>query len=50
MKKGYLKKCSTRKKKKRKISKFVDAGGYNRNDKEGNVTTWNGSTEKDGEE
>ena len=32
--------------------KFVDAGGYNRNERErgGELTTWNGSTQKGGEE
>ena len=31
-----------------KTSKFVDAGGYNRNER-GILTTWSGSTGRDGE-
>jgi hypothetical protein len=38
----------TWKTKKGKISEFLDAGGYNRNDS-GELVTWNGSTERDGE-
>ena len=39
---------STWKTKKGKTSKFVDAGGYNRYERE-ELITWNGSTEKGGE-
>ena len=40
-----------KKKKKGKTSKFVNAGGYNRNERErGELTTWNGSTGKGGKE
>ena len=40
---------STWKTKKGKTSKFVDAGGYNRNEGGGKLATWNGTTEKGGE-
>ena len=40
---------STWRKKEEKTSKFVDAEGYNRNERGGELTTWNGSTEKGGE-
>ena len=40
----------TWKKKKRQISTFMDTGSYNRNEKDGELTTWKGSTEKGGEE
>jgi hypothetical protein len=34
--------------KKGKTSEFLDAGGYNRNER-GELATWNGSTERGGE-
>jgi hypothetical protein len=36
----------TWKTKKGKTSKFVDAGGYNRNEREEELATWIGSTER----
>ena len=35
--------------KKGKCSKFVDAGGYNKNERAGNLVTWNESTKRGGE-
>ena len=53
MKKGYLNKIGMvstwKKKKKRKTFRFVDVGKNNCNEREGRLTTFNGSTGKNGE-
>ena len=40
---------STWKKKQGKTSKFMDEGGYKENEKEGDLTTYDWSTEQGGE-
>ena len=44
-----IRKVSTWKTKKGKTSQFLDAGGYNRDERGGELANWSGSTERCGE-